>query len=83
MQLARDLHMTKSKLLAEIDSNEIADWLAFSLAEREMQEEEEERQKKKEEEQRQIVLREKFKAIMGGKLVKNEDTVGIEDKNGG
>lgn len=63
MQLARDLHMSRNRLLSEMDSREITDWLAFYIVRNKAKQ-------KNEYNEKQTTLHEKFKSIMGGRLVK-------------
>lgn len=57
--------MSRARLLAEMDSAEIADWMAYFIYS-------EKRADERKEEEKQIKLREKFKAIMGGKMTKKK-----------
>jgi len=62
MQLARDLGMLKNELLLRITSREITEWIAFysMLNEKEP----------KIEKPNPMLLQEKFKALMDGKITK-------------
>jgi hypothetical protein len=63
MQLARDLHMSRSRLLAEMDGDEITDWLAYYIVS-------DKKQKNVKYEEDKKILQAKFKTVMGGKIVK-------------
>lgn len=65
MRLARDLGMSKTRLYAELDSDEIAEWMAYYIYCNQASE----KMKKNNE---QMVLQEKFKALMGGKIKKKK-----------
>lgn len=68
MQLARDLHKTKNELLGSMDADELSEWLAFSILLRREEEEELEKKEAEAEKSKQLLLQEKFKAIMGSKI---------------
>lgn len=65
MRLARDYRWTKDKLLREMTSSEIADWIAFFNVTGRADSERESREKG-------MVLQEKFKAFVGGKIAKKK-----------
>jgi len=73
MQLAHDLHMTRNKLLLEIDSREITDQLAYYTIRNKQRQKEE----KKEPE---ITLQDKFKNIMGSKIIKKPSSKKVNKK---
>ena len=68
MRLAHDLHMTRARLLKEIDSREITDQLAYYVLLAKKREEKEE----KKEEKQELNLQEKFKCLVGSKIIKNK-----------
>ena len=55
--------MTKARLLREIDSREITQWMAYYLVIKESE-------KEKQHDEEQKTLQEKFKAVMGGRIIK-------------
>ena len=63
MQLAHDLHMTRSKLLSEIDSREITDQLAYYTIINK-------KRKSPVENKKEVTLQDKFKDIMGSRIIK-------------
>jgi len=67
MQLAHDLHMTRARLLAEVDSREITDQQAYYVLLHEKRENQTKKKKKPE-----INLQDKFKCIVGSKIIKNK-----------
>jgi hypothetical protein len=68
MRLAHDLHMTRARLLSEVDSREITDQLAYYVLLKLRRKEEEEKKEKKPE----VNLQEKFKCLVGSKIIKNK-----------
>ena len=62
MQLARELHMSRARLLQEVDSEELTDWLAFYSMEQD--------KKQGTAKDKSTVLKEKFGSIMAGKIKK-------------
>jgi len=71
MRLAHDLHMTRARLLKEIDSREITDQLAYYVLLAKKRKEEEEKEGKKEVKP-ETNLQEKFKCLVGSKIIKNK-----------
>lgn len=69
MQLAHDLHMTRAKLLSEIDSRELTDQLAYYILKNK-------KRKAPLENKKEVTLQDKFKDIMGSRIIKVKKKVG-------
>lgn len=67
MRLAHDLHMSRARLLSEMDSRELTDQLAYYVLLDEQRGKNAEKKKEPE-----INLQDKFKCIVGSKIIKNK-----------